>query len=424
MDELVYWVWLSLACTPGKDTFIKLFERFSSPKEIYSADDEAIASLIGSRSRDYKAITDRELKAAEKVLEFCCRRGVGILKYSDEAFPAALRKIETPPVLLYYRGSLPDFNSEFFVSVVGTRRLSDYGRRNAFSIAHDLSRAGAIIVSGMAIGIDAVAHSGALAADRPTVAVIGSGIDVCYPKQHLRLAREIVKKGCVLTEYAPGTGPERFNFPARNRIISGLCAATLVVEGKEKSGALITARYAKAQGRTVYALPGNVGNINSELTNLLIKNGAKLCTSADDIIRDFEPDSLGMLNSFSLTEKATVDMNKILSELQVSAVAQGDSIFRRSTSRKERAKKESKKPTETQNTVESVPDSVEKMPDLNGFDKKAVMLYKKIPLGEECSIETLIDDELSLRDVMKGLLKLEIGRFVTMLPGEKVKRNF
>ncbi len=418
MDELVYWIWLSLSCTPGSDTFIKLFAQFSSPEEIYRADEEAIAACIGSRSRDYKAITDKELKDAEEVLGFCRRRGVGILCYSDEGFPTSLKSIATPPVLLYYRGKLPDFNSEFFVSVVGTRRLSDYGRRNAFAIAHDLSRAGAIVVSGMAIGIDAVAHAGALAASGVTVAVIGSGIDVCYPKQHLRLAREIVKDGCVLTEYAPGTKPERFNFPARNRIISALSAATLVVEGKEKSGALITARYAKEQGRAVYALPGNVGNINSELTNLLIKNGARLCTSADDIVRDFELRSLGRLNPFLLTEKATVDMNKTLSDLAVSAVAQGDPIFRHSRGKQ-------KKVEDTQKIIENTPDnSRENAPDLGGFDKNAVKLYKKIPLGEECSIETLIDDELSLRDVMKGLLKLEIGRFVTMLPGEKVKRNF
>ena len=418
MDELAYWIWLSLSCTPGTDTFIKLFTKFSSPEEIYRADDESIAECIGSRSRDYKAITDKELKDALRVLEFCRRRGVGIICYSDEGFPNSLKEIETPPVLLYYRGVLPDFNSEFFVSVVGTRRLSDYGRKNAFSIAHDLSRAGAIVVSGMAVGIDAVAHAGALTASGVTVAVIGSGIDVCYPKQHLCLAREIVKNGCVLTEYAPGTKPERYNFPMRNRIISGLSSATLVIEGKEKSGALITARCANEQGRAVYALPGNVGNVNSELTNLLIKNGAKLCTAADDLVRDFELKSLGRLNPFMLTEKATVDMNKALSELAVSAVAQSDSIFRGSSPKKRKEEKTSEKQTASE------PTNTENAVSLDGFDKNAVKIYKKIPLGEECPIESLIDDELSLRDVMKGLLKLEIGRFVTMLPGERVKRNF
>lgn len=418
MDKLVYWIWLSMSCTPGTDTFIKLFTRFSSPEEIYRADEESIAACIGSRSRDYNAVTDKKLEDAESVLEFCRRRGVGITCYCDEDFPSSLKDIPTPPVLLYYRGKLPDFNSEFFVSVVGTRRLSDYGRKNSFSISHDLSRAGAIIVSGMAIGIDAVAHAGALAADGVTVAVIGSGIDVCYPKQHIRLAREIVKRGCVLTEYAPGTKPQRYNFPARNRIISGLSSATLVIEGKEKSGALITARYAKEQGRAVYALPGNVGNINSELTNLLIKNGARLCTSADDVIRDFELKSLGKLNPFALSEKVSYDINKTLLELSVCAVAQGDPVFRHSFSKKQKHKK-------TEPQVQSLElNNCEDTPSLDGFDKNAVNIYKKIPLGEEYPIESLIDDELSLREVMRGLLKLEIGKFVTMLPGEKVKRNF
>jgi DNA processing protein len=184
MDEMLYWIWLSLAITPATDNFSKLFSRFQSAKAIYEADKNAIAACITSKSRDYNSLTDKSLDKAEEVLEFCTKRGVGILIYDDEKFPLSLKQIPTPPVLLYYRGNLPDFNSEFFVSVVGTRRLSDYGRRNAFYIAHDLAIAGTTVVSGMAIGIDGVAHAGAIAAGAHTVAVIGSGIDVCYPKQH------------------------------------------------------------------------------------------------------------------------------------------------------------------------------------------------------------------------------------------------
>ena len=146
----------------------------------------------------------------------------------------------------------------------------------AFNIGYDLATAGATVVSGMAMGIDGVAMAGALSAGGKTVAVIGSGIDVCYPESHLTLAREVVKCGCVITEFAPGTKPSRYNFPKRNRIISGLSSATLVIEGKEKSGALITARHAMQQERPVYAFPGNVGNKNSELSLLLIKNSSHI----------------------------------------------------------------------------------------------------------------------------------------------------
>ena len=420
MKELEYWIWLSLACTPGAQTFGKLISRFSSPMEIYNADREEIVACIGSKSKDVNALSDKRLDKASKILDFCLCKNVGILVYDSPEFPKTLKSISNPPVLLYYRGKLPDFNSDFFASVVGTRRLSEYGRKNAFVISQDLARAGATIVSGMAIGIDGVAHAGAISENMPTVAVLGSGIDVCYPKQHLRLAREIVKNGCVLTEYSPGTGPERHNFPARNRIISGLSSLVLVIEGREKSGALITARCAQEQGKTVYALPGNVGNINSELTNLLIKNGGKLCTCADDIIRDYEAVSAGKLNPFALVEASSSDMFTVLSELSVSAVAQSDPIFR--SFKRTKKDKTEERVAATLDTKIDAPQLKE--PDFSGFDQNTIRIYKKIPQGEPCTVESLVDEDLSLREIMKGLLKLEMGRFITMLPGEKVQRNF
>ena len=419
MEDRVYWLWLSMAVTPGTNTFAKLLTKFNSAMEIYSADAAEIASVITSKSRDYKALCDKRLDAAVKVNDFCLTKNVGILLHCDRNFPSMLKQIPTPPVLLYYRGVLPDFDDNFLVSVVGTRRLTDYGRRNAFVISSDLARAGAVIVSGMAVGIDGVAHCGAIAAGRPTVAVIGSGIDVLYPKSHGQLAKQIVKDGCVLTEYAPGTKPEKQNFPVRNRIISGLSQAVIVIEGKERSGAMITARHAREQERALYALPGNVGSPNSQLTNLLIKNGASLCTAADDVVRDFELRSHGRLNPHELAKPFSADMHAMLTKLGVSCVAVDDGIF-----------KNSKKQKKIKVVEEDVPKckadstATEKTADLAGFDKTAIKLYKRIPTGEGCPIEALVDDELNLRDVMKGLLKLEMGCFITMLPGERVRRNF
>ena len=326
VDERIYWIWLSCACTPGSTTFKKLLSKYGSAYEIYELDSERLASLITSRSKDLPNLADKSLERATEIFEYCVSKNIGIVTYGDREYPSILKDIPTPPVLLYYRGKLPDFDREFAVSVVGTRLLSDYGRRNAFTISYDLARSGALIVSGMAIGIDGVAHAGALAAGKPTVAVIGSGIDVLYPNAHGRLAREIVKLGCVLTEFAPGTRPEKFNFPVRNRIISGLSSATLVIEGKERSGALLTARHAREQDRAVYALPGNVGNPNSQLSNLLIRNGAILCTAADDIVRDFEIKSKGRLNPHKLAENAPVNMNEVLSYLKIACVVPSDGI--------------------------------------------------------------------------------------------------
>lgn len=421
VDERIYWIWLSCACTPGSTTFKKLLSKYGSAYEIYELDSERLASLITSRSKDLPNLADKSLERATEIFEYCVSKNIGIVTYGDREYPSILKDIPTPPVLLYYRGKLPDFDREFAVSVVGTRLLSDYGRRNAFTISYDLARSGALIVSGMAIGIDGVAHAGALAAGKPTVAVIGSGIDVLYPNAHGKLAREIVKLGCVLTEFAPGTRPEKFNFPVRNRIISGLSSATLVIEGKERSGALLTARHAREQDRAVYALPGNVGNPNSQLSNLLIRNGAILCTAADDIVRDFEIRSKGRLNPHKLAENAPVNMNEVLSYLKIACVVPSDGIFKPSRGRKNDA-------IEDSTVVENVPKEQKApenpSPDMSGLDKNAIAIYKRIPVGEECAIESLVSDDLSMRDIMKGLLKLEMGRFVTMLPAERVRRNF
>ena len=419
MNDLVYAIWLSLSCTPGSETFSKLLGKFHDAKGIFEADDSDIISCIGSKSKDRTALNDKTLDKAQEIHDFCIKKGVGTVSYFDRDYPSCLKEIKNPPVLLYYRGKLPDFDNEFAVAIVGTRHLSQYGRKNTFTVANDLARAGALVVSGMAIGIDGVALAGALAAGKKTVAVIGSGIDVCYPIQHKRLAREIVKQGCVITEYAPGTRPERFNFPIRNRIISALSRATLVMEGKERSGSLITARHATEQGRVVYAFPGNVGNDGSEASNLLIRNGARLFTSADDIVRDFETKSLGRLNPFKLSEKSDVDMNETLRTLEVACVAANDNVFTHA-----RSNKESKYPIgneEKEETIVEKSNVDEKL--LLSFDKSLIALYKKIPVDKDVSVEELVDDDHSLRDVMQGVLKLEISRFITMLPGDRIKRN-
>ncbi|MBQ8302894.1 MAG: DNA-processing protein DprA [Clostridia bacterium] len=418
MDSMIYWIWLSLACTPGGPTFGKLIKEFDGPKEIFEADGKKIASIIGYRTSDRTNLENKKLDRAEEVYRFCKKFNVGIVTYGDDEFPDALRKINDPPVLLYYRGRFPDFNRIFPIGAVGTRSLSEYGRKHAFRISHDLAKGGATIVSGMAIGIDGVSMAGALSAGGVTVAVIGSGIDVCYPSQHLRLAREIVKRGCVITEYAPGTKPGKYNFPKRNRLISGLSEATVVFEGAEKSGALITARYAKEQGKPVYALPGNVGSKNSELSNLLIKNGAKICTKAEDLLNDFAKSHPDVVNTFNLSDRMGVDMMEALREYEVCAVCPNDDVFY--------IPKPWKRREETSALVqeESEAPAKEEAHLPTSFDPKAFKVYKKIPAEGSCSIESLVDEEMNLRDIMRHLLTLEVGGFVRLLPGETVTRKF
>ena len=168
MDNMIYWIWLSLSCRPSGNSFGKLIKEFGDAKAIYDTDGKKISSIIGYRNSDRTSLEDKNLDKAEEVLSFCKKHKVGILVYNDERFPNSLRSIDNPPVLLYYRGILPDFNKEFFVGAVGTRSMSDYGRKNTYRICHDLATTGAIIVSGMAIGIDGVAMAGALSANGKT----------------------------------------------------------------------------------------------------------------------------------------------------------------------------------------------------------------------------------------------------------------
>ena len=421
MEEIIYWIWLSLAVTPGRETFRKLIEKFESAEAVYAADEEDLISCIGSKSRDLSSLCDKELGRAKEIYDFCVKKNVGILKYPDDDFPKALREIDTPPVLLYYRGILPRFNDECLISIVGTRRLSDYGRRNAFIIGHDLATAGAVIVSGMAVGIDGVSHAGALSAGGINVAFLGSGIDVCYPEVHKRLAREIVKTGCVMTEYAPGTRPERYNFPIRNRLIAGISAVSVVIEGRESSGAIITARYAKKYGKTLYALPGNVDNKTSEVTNLLIKNGAKLITAPDDIIADLEFVYLGKINPFKLKQKLDVNMNDVFRELEICCVTPSDKIFSTYPTKKKEKTEKTKVEKKTED-IQSEPKPEISVENMN-FDKNTLEIYKKIPVDGACSLDSLADSETPMKTVMKALFKLEMAKIITMLPGEMVKRN-
>ena len=446
MDNMVYWIWLSLSCSVGTGTFATLMEKFEDAKSVYDADEYDIISCLGPKISDRSYLVNKDLGRAEEIYTFCKKFHVGILTYADERYPTLLKKISTPPPLLYYRGILPNFNDGFFVSVVGTRKLSEYGRKNAFKISYDLATAGSFLVSGMAFGIDSVAMAGAIAAEKPVVAILGSGIDVCYPSQHLTLARETVKKGCIMTEYPPGTPPAKPNFPKRNRIISGLSKATLVIEGTESSGSVISARFAKEQGRDVFALPGNVGSVNSQATNLLLKNGAIPCTAAEDILTRYEKEYPGKINTFLLKERCPVDMMHTLRTLEVVADCPSDGIYfppckssRSDVSSRSRrsvdgagdcAKVNVKSSEHTYVTTEDKPkldksvcENIERAPSFTSFDKEALKLYKKIPGRGDCAIDELVSEQMPLREVMKLLLKLEMGKFIVMLPGERVARK-
>jgi DNA processing protein len=264
----------------------KLIQHFGSPQAAYMASLTELESC-GVPARVAQAIfAQAALKEAEKEVQEVSKADCILIAYDSEEYPPLLKQIPDAPLLLYVRGDVKVL-SQYAVAVVGARRPSAYGSSVAHRLAHDLAQRQLVVVSGLARGVDSAAHRGALEAKGKTVAVMGSGIDVMYPRENKKLADEIAKSGAVISEFPLGTGPTPENFPIRNRIISGLSLGVVVVEAAEYSGSLITARLALEQNREVFAVPGNITSAQSFGPNHLIKQGAKLVDQWMDVIEEF-----------------------------------------------------------------------------------------------------------------------------------------
>lgn len=287
-DRLLAWLWLADSCRPGSVLPSTLLKFFGSPEKIYEAGEEDFDQVDTNFYGHKEALCDKELEKARSVLRYCRENGVGLMTPDDYLYPEKLRAIPNKPLVLYYLGNFFDPDTTFTVGVVGTRRASSYGIHAAKRVSYDLARSGAVICSGLASGIDAAAHKAALYCEKFTVGILGCGIDRIYPKENEALYAEVIEKGLVLTEYPPGTPPLGRNFPVRNRLISALSDAVVVVEGGETSGALITAEDALRQGKALYAVPGSIFAADSAGSNFLLKIGAKPLLSAYDIVTDFQ----------------------------------------------------------------------------------------------------------------------------------------
>lgn len=285
--------YLQLVLTTGIGSIIldRLMERFGGPNEILSASPNELSGVDGvgvSLIRNLRSTEFRD--RAARTIETCQARGVEILLPTDSSFPRLLREIPDPPSVLFVRGNLLR-RDDLSIAVVGTRTCSQYGRGQAERFSRILARAGLTIVSGLARGIDAAAHEGALDADYEsrTIGVLSSGVTEIFPPEHEELAQRIADRGALISEMPPGSKPKKGMFPRRNRLISGLAIATLVIEASERSGALITARTAGEQGRDVFALPGLVTSANARGSNRLIRDGAVLAQDPEDILESLGP---------------------------------------------------------------------------------------------------------------------------------------
>ena len=285
-DLMKYWIWLASVEGLGPVKKFALLNKFETAKRIYNATEKEILKVDGMSDKIVQNMQKaKDAKLLEKYEKYILKNDIKIINISDDNYPAKLKNIYAPPITIFAKGDISLLNSKS-IAIVGSREPSKYGIYVAEKFSKELSKEGITIVSGLARGIDTFAHVGALSSFGKTIAVLGSGIDVVYPKANAKYYREISEKGLIISEYIVGTAPESKNFPQRNRIISGLSDGVLVVEARKNSGTMITTDFALEQGKELYVIPGNITSNLSAGTNNLIKEGAKLVTDVYEILED------------------------------------------------------------------------------------------------------------------------------------------
>lgn len=308
--ELELWLANILSIGPVKTN--KLLEYFETEEEIYKAEKQALLKVEGITEKiAEEMINNRNPTKIQREYEKICNKGITLISIHDKDYPDKLRNIAKPPYALFARGRLPEEN-RISIAIVGARNCSMYGKEMAFWFGKSLSNAGIQVISGLALGIDGCAHKGALHGETNTFGILGSGIDICYPKENFELYMSMQERGGIISEYGLGVPGRSFQFPMRNRIISGLCDGVLVVEAREKSGSLITADLALEQGKEIFAVPGKIGDKLSEGCNNLIKNGAELVQSPKDIWNNFHINQIFEHNKMKKNKILLDSMEKIV----------------------------------------------------------------------------------------------------------------
>ncbi len=302
-DCRLFWIWLAERCGYGSSNAVLLNDNIGNAREIYESeitpDDLTSAGIREGKKADelVAMLKNKSLETAKRALDNADRGGITVLTPDSPDYPSPLLSIRNYPMVLYCKGQLPDCRQNFLCAIVGTRSITEYGRKIAYQLGSGITFGGGIIVSGMALGADSMALAGALDSGGHPIAVLGTGVDVVYPREHKEIYNKIIAKGAVISEFPPGTTPNGRNFPIRNRIMSGISSATVVVEADMKSGALITAKDCIEQGRKLFAVPGKVGESNSEGTNSLLRDGAIPVITPEDVVSEFEDEYKHVLNS-------------------------------------------------------------------------------------------------------------------------------
>ena len=412
---LLHWLWLSTRSNLSDHAKVDLLQHFRTVTEVYYADGAAFSCLEGITEAGLQSLLDKDLTKAQHILDTCNQKDIRILTYQDAGYPHRLRNIADPPLVLYYAGRLPDFDSRPLIAVVGTRKATPYGITTAKRMGYQIASCGGIVVSGVAAGIDSAAMQGALSAGAGVIGVLGCGVDVVYPRSNRSLYADIRQCGCLLSEFAPGTEPFAWNFPKRNRILSGMSCGVLVVEAPEKSGALLTARLAADQGRDVFAVPGNIDLPTSAGSNTLLRNGAIMVASGWDVLSEYAQQYPDKIRNCSSPGRQTAYPDEVVraaaeAERTLPKVAQKTEIYHQNTPKQ---KKEI-------DTVQSshYSDAEKKRPTMTENEQRILDLVRQ---GMHMVDDIVASTDLPAGVVLGALTTLEIKGVVRRLPGKRVE---
>lgn len=391
---MLYWLWFTLINTLSRKQKLELLQHFTDIEALYQCKD--YQSVLNLTQEQNETLLDKDLTAAKKLQNVCLRKNIDILTLDNEAYPHRLRNISDPPLVLFCKGVLPDFNKVPTIGLVGTRKATPYGLGVARKFGKELSQSSGIVVSGGAAGIDTMALQGALDVDGQTVAVLGCGVDITYPVYNRRLFMQIQEKGCLLSEYLPGTKPKPWHFPERNRIISGLSNGVLVIEAPEKSGALITAKDALEQGRDVYVVPANIDMPTCVGSNALLGEGATAVFTGWDIAKIYAPQYPAVMYR---------DADKSKPQLQVAQPAYFSDVD----------KKDIDNPANNSYSVK-----IDEDISLTPQEQKLLSLLSRTPVSVD---EVLAQTDLPAGNALKIITKLSLEGLVVNHPGGMISKR-
>ncbi len=381
-----YWVWLQCCLRFGNPRVTAVLDAFGDAVSVFNADREKLENSRLFTKSELERLFDKSLKEAENILAECKKNNIGILTFADKAYPDLLRNIPDFPIVLYYKGELPNFNAIPTVCIVGPRECSDFGIKAAYSLSARLSRGGITVISGGAKGVDAAAHNGALHENAKTVAFLPCGIGYDYLKANEALRQQIVKSGCLISEFPPNYPLKTGAFQIRNRLMSGVTLGTVVIEADERSGALITARCAAEQGRDVFVVPGNPTLPQYKGSNLLLRDGAKPLLSAMDVFEEY----LCMFGD-------KLDIKKAFEPAYKSEQLNNDNN-------------------------EDADSSATEIKQIKNVSAVAEAIYTSAPQSAFCIDELSVFNDYNASELMTALAELELFGYIKAVPGGRYER--